>query len=283
MVDSAVRWARPPWQGVAESIRGACASLPLRVIDGAFAAELGPLAPKHETRESDLIPRLGQRRARATVWLERIAWTDVPPLKLGEILERLREPLLAENPTSWEAIELELKRVGWQPNGYGPLVDSANFGTMPSLTNAGGISQELARLDNALHVGDVHGAVGYAKNLVEGSAKFAYPWVIGPLPKDPKFRPLVHDVGEQLAGQVPSAAPAEMSLFFSHLTESVQQLGPIRNRIDGTGGHGSPVWDPWLLDAHARLLAEVGVAWARFVLQCAQQGGAEDDPGTARE
>lgn len=79
----------------------------------------------------------------------------MPPLKLGEILERLREPLLAENPTSWEAIELELKRVGWQPNGYGPLVDSADFGTMPSLTNAGGISQELARLDNALHVGSI--------------------------------------------------------------------------------------------------------------------------------
>lgn len=39
MVDSAVQWARPQ----------------LRMIDGASAAELGPMAPKHGIRESDLI------------------------------------------------------------------------------------------------------------------------------------------------------------------------------------------------------------------------------------
>lgn len=261
-------WACPPWQGVANSIREGCAKLTLRQIEGVFSAELVAIASKNETRESDLVAHLGQRRARATVWLERVAWNEVPPLKLGEILERLRVPLSTESTSDWDAIVLELDRVGWRLNGYGPIVGSAWPAALPTLTDAKGISDELARLDNAISTGDVHGAVGYAKNLVEGTAKYAYSRSEGHLPGDPKFRPLVLDVGQQLLAQVPVDAPDSLADFIGSLTASVVQIGPLRNRIEGTAGHGAPIWDPWLLDAHSRLLAEVGVAWARYVLTC---------------
>ncbi len=270
MVDTSVRWARPPWQGVAVSIRSACVSLTVRTIDEAFSAELGGLHPRHDAREKELIEDLGQRRARATVWLERIAWTEDPPIKLGEILERLRSPLQTADPSAWDAIGVELTRVGWRSSGYAPLVDTVGFGDFPELTDARGIGGELSRLDSAVQSGDVHATVGHVKNVVEAAAKFAYPSVVGPLPNDPKFTPLVSTVGERLAVGIESEgskASVQMAEFVRRLTASVLLMGPLRNRVNGTAGHGAPVWDSWLQDTHSRLVAEVGVAWARFVLQ----------------
>lgn len=250
--------------------------MPLRSIDDAFSSELVALSHKQAEREAELVPVLRERRARTTVWLERIAWTERPPLKLGEILSRLNEPMMEANPEGWQVIVRELERVGWQVAGYGPLVTLPDFGPLPVPADARGVTYELARLAHSLADGqDMHGAIGYTKNLVEATAKFVYPTAERNLPRDPKFRPVVAEVGAGFVAQVPAAAPSELKEFLRHLNQAVEQIGALRNATDGTVGHGAPVWAPWLEESYSRLVADVGVAWARFALACASEAPGE--------
>lgn len=268
MTNTSVHWAREPWQGVALAVRESCVHLVLREIDLVFAPELGALAPKHAVRETSLQAEIGERRSRATVWLERINWTDAPPAKLGEILDRLQTALADEHPDGWQRVALELDRVGWRVNGHGPLVKiEAGRRAMPELTNAEGIRRELTRLEASIASEDPHGAIGYAKNLVEATAKYAHARATGSLPRDPHFRPLVESVGQRLVQDLPEGAPEALAEFLQNLTASVEQIGTLRNRVDGTVGHGSPVWDEWLLASHSQIVAEVAISWVRFVLE----------------
>ena len=282
MTNTSVHWAREPWQGVALAVRESCVHLVLREIDFVFAPELGALAAKHAERETSLQAEMGQRRARATVWLERINWTDAPPAKLGEILHRLQTALADEHPEGWQRVEFELDRVGWRVNGHGPLVKiAAGLRALPELTNAEGIRRELTRLEASIASEDPHGAIGYAKNLVEATAKYAHARATGSLSRDPHFRPLVGSVGQRLVQDMPEGAPAALAEFLQSLTATVEQIGPLRNRVDGSVGHGSPIWDEWLIESHSKLIAEVAISWVRYVLEWLE--AATDTSGSTRD
>lgn len=279
------------WTGVAVATRDLAGLMTLRQIDTVFEPTGYTLhKPEHRAREQKLNDEgLGQRRARAQIWIERINWDLEPPYGLYESLGRLALILSAESTdpggdrtgTAVELLNLELAK-------HGARLDMAARSVVPLsdgprlITDLAGVRLEMQRIEHALGTGDSLATIGAGKNLVEATAKAVLAELGHPSDKDADVKQLVGRVNEALSLDASGPdLPRSLREILGSAAKLAGTLTELRNATDDSGGHGAAEPADWVQPEHARLVAEVAVAWSRFILAAYERRAAGGPPRTS--
>jgi hypothetical protein len=244
----------------------------LREIDTVFEPIGYTLGPQRQAREEWLATegRLGQRRARAQVWLERINWKADPPYGLYDALSRLAH--LIDTQPDPEELTGPVRMLNRELAKHGVTLDLfacevVPLSRVPKLaTDLAGVALEMQRIEQSMGDGDALATIGAGKNLVEAAAKAVLRELGEPVAADDKVPALVARTHQALGVAAGSDLPEALRTILGSSQKIASSLAELRNSTDGSGGHGSAEPASWVQPEHARLVAESAVAWTRFIL-----------------
>lgn len=273
-VNTRILWADHPWQGFAIELRKLLGNLTVGEITSIFQALNFSLQQAHLERERLLILELGQRKARAQSFLERIAWTSEPSEVLENVLRRTDRVLRGRFPMDATAFEQpifwELEQIGYNVNAKWEVVTHAELIADVKLPEtATGIQIELDRLQRMILEidSDPHAILGKTKDLVEATCKVVIRARGVDIPK--------HATLGELAKLAEPILDLDLSnervlgfhkIVLGGLRSILSSIGAVRNKVQGAGGHGSAVVEEDIDAAFVRLFADSGIAWSRFFL-----------------
>jgi hypothetical protein len=284
MISTEISWVTDRWRPTAHALRQLSTLLTPEQIDFAFAHLPSRLRPEHEARYEVLRQELGDwSLARAHVWLERIGWSDEPPQGLFDAVERMVEEAREVGDAadgSIRRLRRELEKCRFTLTEDPTILITPMGQDLSVPATATGVGLALERLDRTLWGdGDAHGALGYAKDLIEATAKFVLIELRIAFDSKSDAPSLVAKAQASLGHWAADQTDVLLRDLCGNASKQAQLIIQLRNRTAGAVGHGSAISDGLLQPFHARLVMDAAIAWARFMLAALSRAGAKSQAG----